>query len=166
MWPIYMAIRILKHSYIVDGHTLWTIPRQRQILNNAWPNCLPLCAILILEDPKRPCSSFHCPGDCFSIQCPVTAKYPSVFEACHASHMMILPETYLLWIYRRWQDLCKKLQNTHIKPVLEIIHLCLENWNDLFMSLLSIWNLDTTSSSRCNVNHVLKGWVFKSRNRL
>lgn len=78
-------------------HTLWTIPRRTQILNKACPKRWPLCAVFICVKPKRPCSSFHCPGSCSSIQWPVTAKYPSAFDACHASHVrLIFPETYLL----------------------------------------------------------------------
>ena len=48
--------------------------------------------------PSSVCSSIHFPRERSSIQWPVTAKYPSVLDACHASHVkLIFPEMYRLY---------------------------------------------------------------------
>ena len=67
------------------------------ILNNAWPSRVPLCALFSWVKPNRADWSCHLPF-CSSIHEPVTARYPSQLEACHASHVKLtFPFTFSLW---------------------------------------------------------------------
>ena len=104
MW-IYFLKRLL---------ALCAIPSQSTILNKAPPRHFPLCALLSLVKPSKALCNSHMPGCGSLIQCPVTAKYPLVFEACHASQVRLMsPWTTLLF----WLDvndmLWIKLQYLH-----------------------------------------------------
>ena len=72
-------------------------PSRSMILNKALPSLLPLCALLSHTKPNKALCSSQILGCGSSIQCPVTAKYPSVFDACQALHVRLTsPWTNLL----------------------------------------------------------------------
>lgn len=87
----------------MELQTLCAIPNRIAILNNACPSRLPSWAVFMSVNPNKALCNTHFPGTSSSIQCPVTAKYASVFAACHASHVKLTsPVTYLLY---RWVSL-------------------------------------------------------------
>jgi len=53
------------------------------------PSHLLLCALLTCSTPKSALWNSQIPGCESSIQCPVTAKYLSIFDTFHASHVML-----------------------------------------------------------------------------
>jgi|SRR5882762_2823984 len=86
--------RELQHE---NGHTLCVIPTRSRTLNKAPPRCFPLCALFSFVNPSNALFISHTVGVFFSIQWPVTTKYPSELLACHPLQVtMIAPLTVLL----------------------------------------------------------------------
>jgi len=56
--------------------------------------------------------------------------------------------------------------DTHLESFLQLIHLGLEERNDLIACLLTVGNVDATGRSRGDVDHALEHRVFKRSNRL
>ena len=72
-----------------EKHTLCITSSCLMTLKSAWPSQVLLCALLRRTKPKSADLIVQTVGVCSSIQEPVTAKYPSMFEACHASHVRL-----------------------------------------------------------------------------
>ena len=153
---------------VVDFHTLGMIPRQRHILKSDCTNCFQLCAVFILMNTKTVCSSSHCPDDCSSIQWPVTMKYPSTFEACHASQVRLTS----LWQLALKGGVFSPVQcwDGWIKHILwgnlSTSSLSLEKQNDFITCLPTVWNVDAMSYTGGDMNHIQKFQVLKSGHRL
>ena len=81
-----MSARVGKGTHKL---TLYSIPTRLMILNKACPSRTPWCALLSLVKPISALLSSHFVAADFLIQCAVTAKYPSVLLACHASHVKL-----------------------------------------------------------------------------
>ena len=59
-------------------------------MKSAPPSCFPLCTLFNWMKPSTTLWTSQTPEQGSSIQWPVTAKYPSVFEACHTSHVKLI----------------------------------------------------------------------------
>jgi len=76
-------------EWIEYAPALWETPSWSTIWNRAPPSHLLLCALLTCSTPKSALWNSQIPGCESSIQCPVTAKYLSIFDTFHASHVML-----------------------------------------------------------------------------
>lgn len=146
---------------------LWAIPSRSTILNRAPPSRLPLCALLSRVKPRRALWSSHFPGCGSSTQCPVTAKYPSVFDACQASQVRLTsPWTALLYKMSDCAVWVSLEMVTYVEALLETSQLTLKHVHNLLSSCLPIWYGDAVGGACSNVNHVTKWRMLEGLDRL
>jgi hypothetical protein len=99
----------LSQKYTVWGvifeFSLCTMLSHSTILKSAPPNLFPLCALLSFVKPKSALLTSQVPVLSSSIQWPMTAKYVSALDACHASHVK-LTCPFTMWLYAKheWED--------------------------------------------------------------
>jgi len=70
--------------------TLCVIPSCSTTLNRACPNRMLWWALFICINPSSAILTSHMPGEDSCVHNPVTAKYASVLDACHASHVRLI----------------------------------------------------------------------------
>ena len=170
IYPIWKYVSNDKQDRIHGWLTRSWISRHLTTLKSAPPSRFPLWALFSWIKPSTALWGSQTPARGSSIQWPVTAKYPSVFEACHASHVkLISPRTQLLYggvsMLSRSRD-SESMVMSHLQMSLQIIHMSCEHIKDFFTSHFAAGNSDTVCCAWCDCNHVAKFQVLKSLDRL